>query len=387
MTDGSEASDIGGHPAPSLFTVAVIGTRAQLIKMAPVLRELEARNVPYRLIFTGQHLVTMTELLGEFGLRESPVWLGHKEIDSLGKMVLWFPVALWRLAVSRRQLLRASDGRQGLVIVHGDTVSTLLGALAGRLNRCRVAHVESGLRSFNLMDPFPEELTRVLVFRLIDIAFCPGAWAAENMSRYRAKVFNTLENTLLDAVRFAADRCTLHDPSAGERLRCVVSIHRHENLRSRDRLTWILDLIQDIGRSHEVDFVLHPSTLSRLKQIGRLGDLHLDPGVSLHNRMGYLAFMAMISSADFVLTDGGSNQEELSYLGIPTLIARECSERPEGLGNNAELLPRREGLSWQSRLAAIRKRIAQRTYTPGDVHPSEIIVNRLARYGREVANG
>lgn len=386
MTSDSDTRGAGTSPEPAPFPIIVIGTRAQLIKMAPVLRELEARNFPYRLVFTGQHLVTMTQLLHEFEVQASPVWLGHKEIDSLGKMALWFPAALWRLAISRRRLLRASDGRRGLVIVHGDTVSTLLGALAGRLNLCRVAHVESGLRSFNLMDPFPEELTRVLVFRLIDIAFCPGDWAAENMSRYRAKVFNTGENTLLDTVRFAAVRHTSAGFPVGARPRCVVSIHRHENLHSRDRLSWILDLIQDIGRSHEVDFVLHPSTLSRLKNIGRLGDLQRDPGIHLHDRMGYLAFMAMISNADFVLTDGGSNQEELSYLGIPTLIARECSERPEGLGDNAELLVRQDGLSWQPRLAAIRERIRERSDAARDTRPSQTVVDRLVGCGPEVGN-
>jgi UDP-N-acetylglucosamine 2-epimerase (non-hydrolysing) len=361
-----------------VFPVIVIGTRAQLVKMVPVLLALEDRGINYRLVFTGQHIVTMQALLDDFGVRTVAIWLGnHREIDSMGKMALWFPRALWRLAVSQRWVLRAPNGRRGLVIVHGDTVSTLLGALAARLNRCFVAHVESGLRSFSIRDPFPEELTRLMVFRLIHVAFCPGPWAVSNMQRYRVERVDTGANTLLDAVRYAVGDHRSHQHSTVERLRCVVSIHRHENLSSRKRLTWILETVREIARSHRVDFVLHPSTRARLHKTGELEALASEPGIQLRDRMGYIEFMTLLAESDFLVTDGGSNQEETSYLGIPTLIARERSERPEGLGINAELISPEAGRGWQSQLAAIRERLNGPRSDLSSHHPSHRIVEWL----------
>lgn len=376
------ATPAGSQPSleRSLYPVIVIGTRAQLVKMAPVLRELEARQMDFRLVFTGQHLVTMQELLEDFGVQTEPTWLRQQqEVDSVSKMMLWLPRTLWRLGVSRRRLLRDPGGARSLIIVHGDTVSTLVGALAGRLNRCRVAHVESGLRSFSVRDPFPEELTRLLVFRLTNVAFCPGPWATKNMAGYRAAAVDTGANTLLDTVRYAVGADPARVREIGERKCCVVSIHRHENLASRARLKWILDTVHDIARSHDVDFVLHPSTRARLEKSGRLDALADEPRIRLRNRMGYLAFMQLLVEARFVLTDGGSNQEELFYLGIPTLIARERSERPEGLGVNAELISFDNGPDWRDQLASIENRLADHSST-GDGHqPSKTIVDWLER--------
>lgn len=347
------------------------------------MRELELRGLKYRLIFTGQHLETMQALLDDFQIRTAPTWIKRgKEIDSLARMAIWFPMTLARLIISGRKFLKAPDGRPGFVVIHGDTISTLLAALAFRLRRCRIGHVESGLRSFSIRDPFPEELTRVLVFRLIDIAFCPGEWAVENMQDYRVLTVDTEANTLLDATRFAIGSGS-EPTSSDERPRCVASIHRHENLHSKRRLNWIIDLIQDIARSHDVDFVLHPSTRTRLQRTGGYDRLQDSPSVSLRDRMGYIQFIRLLSRSDFVLTDGGSNQEELSYLGVPTLIARERSERKEGLGANAAFLPLRHWATWTRRLTPLRTRRSGKLANSRNLAPSRIIVDWLSEDSRE----
>jgi len=378
---GSSGSSTGSARLP--FPVVVIGTRAQLVKMAPVLRELEEREIAFRLIFTGQHLVTMQELLDEFKVHAKPIWLGRRrEIDTLGRMLPWFMASLWRLVTRGRKLLRSEPGaHRALVIVHGDTMSTLLGAMAGKLNRCRVAHIESGLRSFSLRDPFPEELTRVLVFQLIDVAFCPGRWAMDNMSRYRVERVNTGSNTLLDSVRLAIREDQRGPRPSDQRPSCVASIHRHENLSSRTRLNWILATIMDIAGTHDVDFVLHPSTMARLKRTGQIKELNDTPGIYLRERMGYVEFLNLMADADFVLTDGGSNQEELSYLGIPTLLARQRTERMEGLGLNAEMIEPQEGHSaWRDTLGRIRDRQTATRASIPESTPSRVIVDWL-EYG------
>lgn len=365
-------------PEQVLYPVIVIGTRAQLVKMAPVLREFEKRFMNFRLLFTGQHLVTMQELLDDFGVRTKPTWLGRqREVDSIGKMLLWLPYALWRIIVSRRKLLRSPGINQSIVIVHGDTISTLLGALAGWLNRCRVAHIESGLRSFSIADPFPEELIRLLVFRLIDVAFCPGSWATNNMAHYRVTTVNTGANTLLDAVRYALAASPAGARRTSNGKYCLVSIHRHENLASSKRMAWILNTVRDIARFHDVLFVLHPSTRTRLEKDARLDAMENEPRIWLLDRMGYLEFMQLIGDARFVLTDGGSNQEELFYLGIPTLIARERSERPEGLGLNAELISPDGGSDWRDRLSTIDHRLAGHSGSGEKHEPSKVVADWL----------
>ena len=160
---------------PSMIHI-VLGTRAQLVKMAPVMARLRDRGEPYRLIHTGQHHASMDEMLVEFELKRPDVVLySGPDVVSLPQMAFWGVRILFRCLTGRRVIF--GDHRRGIVLVHGDTVSTLLGALMGRVAGLTVGHVESGLRSFRLFHPFPEEITRLLTFRLSHVLFCPGEWA------------------------------------------------------------------------------------------------------------------------------------------------------------------------------------------------------------------
>lgn len=318
-----------------MFTV-IIGTRAQLIKMAPVMVELESRNLPYVLVFTGQHKATMEELLLEFGVETRPEYVYRgAEVSGLLKMASWFPKVLLRLLIRRRKLFPGKK-RTGAVLVHGDTFSTLLGAVAGKLLGRRVMHVESGLRSFDWRNPFPEELTRLAVFRLSDVGFCPGEWATNNLARYRLQAVDTQANTLLDALGIAlqagqSQAQTYPEPYA------VVSIHRFENIFSASRLRTILDLLDIMAQHMHMVFVMHPATYNRLQAAGLYSRLEQHGAYSLVSRMTYMPFVNLLAGARCVVTDGGSNQEELSYLGTPTLIMRNATERPEGLDKIATL--------------------------------------------------
>ncbi len=357
--------------------VCVIGTRAQLIKMAPVMQLMERRGLGYRLVLTGQHRATMRELLEEFGIRTPATLLyDGAEVSGIGRMLLWLPPMLWRLV----RLLRryAADRPQRLeVLVHGDTFSTLLGALAGRIAGGRVLHVESGLRSFNIWHPFPEELTRLAVFRLAQVAFCPGAWAAQNLAGRRGiRIVDTGENTLLDSVRFAVSENDGGD-GAGEQAYCVASIHRFENIFNLERFRAIVGMLERIAEHTPVVFVLHPATQRRLESSGLYPALAANPGFRLVPRMTYVPFMGLVAGARFVVTDGGSNQEELSYLGIPALLMRQATERPEGLGRNV-VLSNYDPAVVETFLAALPE--GRRLGVPlgGSSAPSAVIVDFLA---------
>ncbi len=315
---------------------AVIGTKAQLVKMAPLMRALQERSIPYNFILTGQHRETMDDLRENFSLKAPDVVLhAGRDVVSLPAMALWMARAL-AASVARRRAIFGGD-RRGIVLVHGDTFSTLLGALMGRLAGLTVGHVEAGLRSFHLFHPFPEELTRLLTFRLAQVYYCPGRWALENLRGYRGEKVDTGYNTLLDALRHIRTRFAEARVEVPAEPFCVVTTHRFENLYRKEVLERNLALIERLAARMRCLFILHPITRSRLERWGLRARLERHPRIELRPRYDFLDFIRLISAAEFVVSDGGSNQEECFYLGKPCLLLRRTSERREGLGENALL--------------------------------------------------
>lgn len=311
----------------------ILGTRAQAIKMAPVLRSLEAHGHAFQLVLTGQHQITIPEIIADFEIETKPIELFPvTEISGIWKMLLWLPQVVFRLFRLRGRILRDRSGKPHLVLVHGDTVSTLAGAIAGRLAGCPIAHIEAGLRSFKLTAPFPEELTRILVSRFTQLHYAPGAWAAGNLPGRRGLIVDTKENTLIDSLRHAlASRVLIPDPKPVTPY-CVVSIHRFENIFSRQRMRWLAKALTWIATKVNVEFILHPATEKRLAHYGLRDSIDPLHGIRTRNRMSYIPFVQLLRGATFVITDGGSNQEELHYLGKPTLVLRDTTERQEGIG-------------------------------------------------------
>jgi UDP-N-acetylglucosamine 2-epimerase (non-hydrolysing) len=314
--------------------IFVIGTRAQLVKIAPVLQLAVESRLEHTVWFTGQHHESIDDLIQDFGLSSEFVLPENRhERSSIGKLLLWMPSTFF-------QCLRYVHGvktwtsKRPLVVVHGDTLSTWLGAVAGRWGGGDIVHLESGLSSGKWSDPFPEEMLRRLTFRKARFALCPNDEAAVRMEQYSGcVVVNTKENTLLDCVRFAIDGGPSRPEEAG-RPYFVASIHRFQNIYRSNELGKIVDEMILAAEFGDVHFIMHPPTELRLKKYGLHQKLRDAPGVRVRPRMPYTEFLALISGARAVFSDGGSNQEELSYLGVPTLLYRERSERPDGLGAN-----------------------------------------------------
>ena len=253
------------------------------------------------------------------------------ERATVGSLIRWLPSA-WLGVRSQLGELKREYSRLD-VVVHGDTLSTLLGAWVGRRRGVRVIHLESGLTSGRLLDPFPEEISRRLVFRLSDVAMCPSPESAEYMRRFPAcHVIDTGGNTILDAIELAGVGQELRDPSNRY---LVASLHRFQNLYDGDRLRALVKLIQSVAVHFPVHFVLHPATRKRLLKEGLMEPLSAAINVQLSPRLGYRDFLRLASGAACVLTDGGSNQEELAALGVPTIVMRQRTERLDGLGENA----------------------------------------------------
>ncbi len=314
----------------------VVGTRAQLFKLAPVMLECERRQLAWRWVYTAQHRETIQESLETFGL-PPPAYVvvrWNTEAKSFGRMLGWFARMLLALGRSRR-ILAGRTGRQHVVVTHGDTFTTWLGALVGKLTRTPVLHVESGLRSFNLRNPFPEEINRLITFRLADFYACPGPVAVANLRRHRGEKLDIGANTQADTLRFGLDRVGDAAIDLPDEKYVVVTIHRYENVFDQERLGRIATELETIAPRFRVLFIRHPVTDVQLEKTGIGARLEPNPRIELLPRLEYLPFLKLVLGAEFVISDGGGNQEELSYLGIPVLIARDETERPEGLGENA----------------------------------------------------
>jgi len=315
--------------------VIMIGTKAQLVKMAPVMLAMRSISCPYQLIYTGQHSETFSELEDSFGIGTADRNLvPHNESDTFHSVIGW-TMRFWTAVFRRRN--RRIWNRAQMVVVHGDTLSTLFGAVLGRMTGAKVAHIEAGLRSPRLFNPFPEEFIRRLVSHLSDLHFCPDEESVVNLRKVSGQKILTRGNTIVDCVRFAGQS----ERTGGEAIDryCVTTIHRTENLANRSRFEQIMKRILEIPAIYgaSVRFVLHPVTRSRLKQLKMFDQVSRSPGIHLVPRMEYTKFINLISDAEFLITDGGSNQEEAAILGIPTIILRDATERRDGLGTTAML--------------------------------------------------
>jgi UDP-N-acetylglucosamine 2-epimerase (non-hydrolysing) len=141
-------------------------------------------------------------------------------------------------------------------------------------------------------------------------------------------------NTMLDGVRYALNYPSRQHFAFEDSSFVLVSIHRFENIFTSRFTDVILPLLKDIAKRHHLVFVLHPPTRERLRTLGLLEQLKSDSNITLHARFSFIEWVNLCNQAEFVITDGGSNQEELSYLGVPTLLFRNETERQEGLQAN-----------------------------------------------------
>ncbi len=317
----------------------VYGTTAELIKLAPVAERLDDLGVRYRWWCTGQQLDELPAAIDALGLRQPDRWLGRgwggHSLHGAAEVAGW-AARLGTQFARRRRELRAeltSDGCRPLVVVHGDTMTTVLGALLGRWLGSTVAHVEAGMRSGDWRNPFPEELDRRIVAHLADLHFASGPPAVANLSRARGVVLDTGANTVVDALQLRSMAAGSLPAAVPERFG-LVSLHRSELYASPSALAGVLgELAGYSQRAGAVPlvFVDHPVTCARLARLGL--DHLLEPVVRIP-KQGYATFLALVRRSEFVVTDSGGLQVEAAELGVPCCVHRVTTESAEGLGAN-----------------------------------------------------
>ncbi len=307
-----------------------VGTKAEYIKTAPLMRLLAERGIDYRLVDSGQHAAFGPGLRRRLEVKEPDVLLADRgDVSTIPAATAWaLRIAGLLLSPRSRVRRRLFGGLGGTCVVHGDTPTTLLATLLARRAGLRVVHLESGLRSHRLTHPFPEELIRILVMRCAHLLFAPDETAAANLERMgvRGRVVRLPGNTVIDAIEFAGAH-------AGESDTVMATMHRVENLQRRDRVEGWVRLLIRVAVDHPVEFAVHEPTRITLGKGGHLTRLEA-AWVALTELQPYAEFVTKIARAPFVLTDGGSIQEESAFLGVPCLLWRDRSERGDGIGEN-----------------------------------------------------
>lgn len=310
----------------------VVGTRPEIIKMAPVVRACEARGVACELVHTGQHWSFEMDAVF-FADLELPPPRHHLAIGSLA------PHAQIAAIVERLGALLERQ-RYDWVLVEGDTNSVLAAALAANKAGVRVAHVEAGLRSYDRR--MPEEINRVLVDHLAEALFAPTEGArdillGEGIAPERIHVTgNTVVDELMRQRARAHNRGTLERFGVAPQGYLLATVHRAENVDDPERLAGIargLACTAD-ALGAPVLAAVHPRTRERLAQHG----VELAGGVRALPPLGYLDFLALEADARLVLTDSGGLQEEACCLGVPCVTLRDNTERPESIAVGANRL-------------------------------------------------
>ncbi|KMS63376.1 non-hydrolyzing UDP-N-acetylglucosamine 2-epimerase [Sphingobium baderi] len=310
----------------------VFGTRPEAIKLFPVIHALKARtHVDTRVIVTAQHRGLLDQVLEIAGVApdvDLDVMTPNQTLDALtAKLIV--------------ELGAAFDAeRPDRVVVHGDTLTTMVASLAAYYRKIPVAHVEAGLRSGDIHHPWPEEVNRRVVACIADMNFAPTDAAAEALRKENrdAKGIHVTGNTVIDALLATRER-VMAEPSlaaglddlaarfAGKRIIAVTS-HRRENFGGG--MEAIARSIADIAARPDVAviFPVHPNPNVRPVMDAMLGD---KANVAMIEPLDYPHFVRLLDMCHLVLTDSGGVQEEAPSLGKPVLVMRETTERPEGV--------------------------------------------------------
>jgi UDP-N-acetylglucosamine 2-epimerase (non-hydrolysing) len=321
----------------------VVGTRPEVIKLAPVIRALRVYpEIKTRVVAAEQHDQLLYAHLQERGILYdvSAVTL-RGENDSLAKLTS-------DLMITVSKAIEGSD----MVLVQGDTTTALCGALSAFYHHIPVGHVEAGLRTLNPLVPFPEEMNRRLISRLATLHFAPTERAFKSLveddhvtwGRNKANVFLT-GNTIVDELNLILDDTA---PRRGKPLRSwvprwydegqdvvLVTCHRRESWGAR--LDALIQAVKDLSKRERVCvfWPVHPNPIVQDKVKGHLSE---KKHVRIADALSYLDFIAMLYRADVVITDSGGVVEEATTLGKRTFIIRDETERPEALDHGAELV-------------------------------------------------
>jgi UDP-N-acetylglucosamine 2-epimerase (non-hydrolysing) len=331
MTSPRDASPTGiSSPLhePSRRILVIFGTRPEAIKLCPLIAELRKDSGMRPLVcVTGQHREMLDQVLAAFQVQPDY----HLNLMQPGQTLAQLTA---RLMAALEPVI--AQERPDMIVVQGDTTTTLCGALSGFYTGIPVAHVEAGLRTFDMDAPFPEEMNRVVTSRLATLHFAATDWAAANLARegIAPQAITVTGNTGIDAVLAIRDALregllTVQSlPLVKDKKLIVVTAHRRESFGQG--LARICQAVNELAARPDVQIVwpVHPNPRVRETVRSCVG---LDSPILFLEPLDYVAFVDLLARSYLVITDSGGIQEEGPSLGKPILVLREKTERPEAV--------------------------------------------------------
>lgn len=310
----------------------VLGTRPEIIKLSPVIRECERTGIPYSILHTGQHYSDDLDSVFFDQLElPSPDYNLDVGSDSHGQQTA-------AMIAGIEEILLKDE--PDVVLVQGDTNSVLAGAIATSKLDIELGHVEAGLRSFDRA--MPEETNRVLTDHVADYLFAPTETSVELLEQENIDEGVTVTgNTIVDAVQqnrtlANANSRILTDRGLAESDYGVLTAHRAENVDDEERFAGLLTGVETVARNLDIEIIypIHPRAKTRLDEFG----LDVSDRIRLVKPLDYLDFLKLQDNAAIILTDSGGIQEEACILGVPCVTLRDTTERPETLDVGANQL-------------------------------------------------
>lgn len=306
----------------------LIGTRPEFIKLAPVLRVLEKRDIPYILIHSGQHysLELDKQIMKDLGLPEPDYKLNVRsgtQAEQTGKIMLGVEQILIK-------------EKPEVLVVQGDTNTMLAGSLAAVKLHIPIAHVESGLRSFD--NRMPEEINRIIADRISTLLFTPTKGTKQNLLREgvaKNKIFvtgNTIVDILIDHLPLAEKSSILKRSNLKKGDYILVTAHRVETVDDPKRLKDLISLLYyaTLILKKKIIWPIHPRTMKQLSA----NNIKLDSNIEAIPSIGYFDMLSLINNAAFIMTDSGGIQEEAYILKKRLVTLRNSTERLETLTAN-----------------------------------------------------
>lgn len=304
----------------------VIGTRPEVIKLAPIILFLKNQNwVNLKVVATAQHRDMLDDLVNFFDIKIDYDLNVMKKKQSLTELTS-------KILVKMDIILK--NERPDLLIIQGDTTTVLSSGLSAFYNNIKIAHVEAGLRSFNINNPFPEEGNRLLISKLADFNFAPTHGAAQNLINEGISVdkIHTTGNTVIDSLLNVSQKKS-ELPKKFSFLKdkkiILITFHRRENIGKP--LQNLCKALKELSLAFtDVHFVfsMHPNPIFRdviKKEISDINNIHLSDSLI------YFDFVSIMKNSHLILTDSGGVQEEAPALSKPVLVLRETTERPEAI--------------------------------------------------------
>ena len=307
----------------SIKILSVVGARPNFMKIAPIIEELNKNSIKNALVHTGQHY---SKKMSDNFFRDLSLPEPDFNLD-VGSSSPSTQIANIMLKLEK---ILIKENPQ-LVIVVGDVNSTLAAALAASKLNIKLAHVESGLRSFD--SETPEELNRILTDHVSDFLFCTEKSAVVNLKKEGVKENSVflVGNVMIDSLVKNLEKAKSSKILGKLKLKndyCVLTAHRPVNVDNEKNLKLLINIIDEIQKKITLVYPVHPRTMKMLRQFGLQKKIVQMKNLRLCEPLSYLDFLWLTKNAKFVITDSGGLQEETTYLKIPCFTIRKNTERP-----------------------------------------------------------